>query len=160
MRRERLYLDSSVIGGYYDPEFAADSRRVIDYLGGGRATLLLSEVVVQEILHAPARVQEVLSSIPPHSVERIELTGEILALRDAYLKAEIVARRWIDDATHVAAATVARADAIVSWNFSHIVRLDKMRAYNQVNLLNGYGMLTIVSPKEVVYDEPGEKEKV
>lgn len=160
MKRERIYLDSSVIGGYYDPEFAEDSKRVIDYVRGGRVTLLLSEVVVQEILNAPPRVQEVLFSMPSDNVERIELTPDILALRDAYLRAEIVAGRWIDDATHVAAATIARADAIVSWNFSHIVRLDKMRAYNQVNLLNGYGILTIVSPKEVRYDEPSEEERV
>jgi hypothetical protein len=57
---------------------------------------------------------------------------------------------------HVAAATAARADAIVSWNFRHIMRLDKMRAYNQINLSNGYGILTIISPKEVNYDEPTE----
>lgn len=69
------------------------------------------------------------------------------------MEAKILGPEWIDDATHVAAATVARADAIVSWNFKHIVRLDKMKAYNQVNLLNGYGILTIISPKEVLIDE-------
>jgi hypothetical protein len=58
-----------------------------------------------------------------------------------------------DDATHVAAATVARADAIVSWNFKHLVRIDKIRAYNQVNLQTGFGMLSIVSPQEVRFDE-------
>ena len=62
-------------------------------------------------------------------------------------------RRFVDDATHVAAATVARADAIVSWNFRHIVRVDKMRAYNQVNLQAGFGLLSIVSPQEVRFDE-------
>jgi len=55
--------------------------------------------------------------------------------------------------THVALATVSRADAIVSWNFKHIVRLEKMKAYNQINLLNGYGILTILSPMEVAIDE-------
>lgn len=55
--------------------------------------------------------------------------------------------------THVALAKVSRADAIVSWNFKHIVRLEKMKAYNQINLLNGYGILTIVSPMEVAIDE-------
>ena len=53
----------------------------------------------------------------------------------------------------VADATVARADAIVSWNFRHIVRVDKMRAYNQVNLQTGFGLLSIVSPQEVRFDE-------
>jgi hypothetical protein len=74
-------------------------------------------------------------------------------LRNAYLQAGVLGERWIDDAAHVAAATVARADAIASWNFRHIVRLDKMKAYNQVNLLSGYGMLIIISPKEVRFDD-------
>jgi hypothetical protein len=86
-------------------------------------------------------------------VERIEITEEVLELRDAYIKAKILSPRWANDAAHVAAATVARADAIVSWNFRHIVRLDKMKAYNQVNLQQGYGILTIISPKEVLVDE-------
>lgn len=156
LRKERIYFDSSVIGGYYDPEFAEDSRRIIEYAHSRRLTVLISEVVVQEILNAPARVQEVLFSIPSDTLERIELTQEILSLRDAYLSAAIISTRWRDDAAHVATATVARADAIVSWNFQHIVRLDKMRAYNQINLANGYGILTIISPKEVNYDEPTE----
>ena len=69
------------------------------------------------------------------------------------MKAKILGPECLDDAAHVAVATVARADAIVSWNFNHIVRLDKMKAYNQVNLMNGYGILTIISPKEVLIDE-------
>lgn len=114
--------------------------------------MLLSEVVIQEILQAPENVQNVLASIPTSSIERVPLSTEIIELRNAYIKSGILGPKWIDDATHVAAATVARADAIVSWNFSHIVRLDKMKAYNQVNLINGYGILTIVSPQEVHYD--------
>ncbi|EDN72556.1 hypothetical protein BGS_0906 [Beggiatoa sp. SS] len=38
-------------------------------------------------------------------------------------------------------------------NFKHIVRLDKMKAYNRVNLLQGYGILTIISPTEVFFDD-------
>ena len=90
--------------------------------------MLLSEVVIQEILLAPENVQNVLASIPTSSIERVPLSTEIIELRNAYIKAGILGPKWIDDATHVAAATVARADAIVSWNFSHIVRLDKMKA--------------------------------
>lgn len=96
-------------------------------------------------------VQKILQSLPFTAVEKIEITNEVLALRDAYLAAKILGSRWADDA----AATVARADAIVSWNFRHIVRLDKMKAYNRVNLIQGYGILTIISPKEVWSDEKG-----
>jgi predicted nucleic acid-binding protein len=93
-------------------------------------------------------------------IERVELTEEIFELRDAYMAAGIVGARWANDAARVAIATVARADALVSWNFKHLVRLDKMKAYNQINLLKGYGILTIVSPKEVLTDEQENDEEI
>lgn len=117
----------------------------------------MSEVVVREILQAPENVQNLLASIPAAYVERVSLTPEIIDLRNSYLAASILGARWVDDATHVAAATVARADAIASWNFAHIVRLDKMKSYNQVNLINGYGILTIVTPREVNYGDTTEE---
>lgn len=152
MKLPRIYCDSSVIGGYFDPEFESRSHRFIDAVTNGRIVMLLSEVVVQEILQAPENVQNLLGSIPASSIEKVPLSPEIIELRNVYIKAGILGPKWIDDATHVAAATVARADAIASWNFAHIVRLDKMKSYNQVNLINGYGILTIVSPQEVQYD--------
>ena len=151
MKLLRIYLDTSVIGGCHDAEFSEDSLRVIAGVQQGKATLLISEVVIRELSTAPQPVQDVLAAIPPKSVEIVTISAPVLELRSAYLSAKILGKRWIDDATHVAAATVARADAIVSWNFKHIVRLDKMKAYNQVNLANGYGILTIITPREVNY---------
>ena len=153
MRKDRLYTDSSVIGGCHDAEFAEDSHRLIDAARKGIVTLLLSDVVIREIGKAPQKVQDILRSLTTASLEKVDLTTEVLELRNAYISAGILAPKWIDDATHVAAATVARADAIVSWNFMHIVRLDKIKAFNQVNLLHGYGILTIITPKEIRYDE-------
>jgi hypothetical protein len=91
--------------------------------------------------------------LPETSIERLTEDNEIFDLRDAYVSANILGPKWLDDMTHVAAATVHRADAIISWNFKHIVRFDKMKAYNQVNLFNGYGILTIISPMEVLSDD-------
>ena len=156
MRRLRVYVDTSVIGGCLDVEFAADSQRLIDAVRNSRVVMLLSDLVISELVDAPSAVRDILSSLPAEVIENVELTEEIIELRDAYLAAGVVSPKSINDAAHVAAATVSRADAIVSWNFKHIVRLDKMKAYNQINLLNGYGILTIVSPKEVILDEPDE----
>ncbi len=47
-------------------------------------------------------------------------------------------------------AAVARADLIVSWNFKHIVHVDKIRRFNAVNLIEGYGLIDIRNPLEVV----------
>ena len=151
-KRLRLYAHTSAIGGCFDPEFATDSLRLIEAARNGRVVLLLSDIVIRELEDAPKRVRDILPSLPTAAVERVELTEEVLDLRDAYLEAKILGPQWSDDAAHVAAATVARADAIVSWNLAHIVRLDKMKAYNQVNIINGYGIITIITPKEVPYD--------
>lgn len=91
--------------------------------------------------------------IPKNNIEILELTDEALDLRNQYIKNKVLSEKWLDDATHVALATINRADAIVSWNFRHIVRLDKIKMFNQINLLNGYGMLTIITPKEISYEQ-------
>jgi len=50
---------------------------------------------------------------------------------------------------HIALATIATADALVSWNFKHIVKLEKIRLFNAVNVESGYRSLNILSPREV-----------
>ena len=153
MKKMRLYVDTSVIGGCLDPEFSLGSLRVIQAARDSRVILLISDIVVREIRKAPPKVVSILETLPLDAVHDVPIDDEVQDLRDAYLQAGILDRKWVDDATHVAAATVARADAIVSWNFRHIVRLDKIKAYNQINLLQGYGVITIVSPTEVVFDD-------
>ena len=153
MKPLRIYVDTSVIGGCLDVEFAAESQQLIEAIRNNKAIVLLSNLILDELANAPLDVRNILTLISNDVIENVPLTEEIITLRNAYLTAGVVTSKSINDATHVAAATVARADAIVSWNFKHIVRLDKMKAYNQINLLNGYGILTIISPKEVSFDE-------
>ena len=149
-RKLRIYADTSVFGGCHDEEFREDSVRFIEHVSRGRIVLLVSEIVLRELENAPRDVLRIIERLDPGHVERFPLTREIQELRDAYLREGILSRKWADDAMHVAAATVARADAIVSWNFKHIVRLDKMKEYQRVNLHLGYGILTIITPKEVL----------
>jgi predicted nucleic acid-binding protein len=153
MKPLRVYVDTSVFGGCFDAEFEAESRRFFDLVRAGRVVVMVSPVVLDELREAPPQVRELFQSMPENAVLPVDLTSEIIELRNAYLAAGIVRPRFVDDATHVATATAARADAIVSWNFKHIVRIDKMRAYNQVNLQTGFGLLSIVSPQEVRFDE-------
>jgi hypothetical protein len=149
----RLYLDTSVIGGCFDDEFSEDSRRVITAILDGKVRLLFTEVLEAELIGAPEPVRHLFEQLPETCRERVAFTPEVESLAREYVARGVVSDAWLEDCRHVAAATVARADAIVSWNFKHIVKLDKIKGYNQVNLLNGYGVLTIISPKEVSFDE-------
>ncbi|MCP4249317.1 MAG: type II toxin-antitoxin system VapC family toxin [bacterium] len=159
MKPLRIYTDTSVIGGCLDAEFAEHSLRFIDQVNMGRVVLLVSELLVRELSGAPSMVRSIMEDLPMEQLENVIIDEEVESLRDAYLQAGILARRWQDDATHVAAASVAGADAIVSWNFRHIVRLALMRRYNEVNAKMGYRHLNILTPVEVAYEPDDEEDQ-
>ncbi len=84
--------------------------------------------------------------------ETLQLTPEAKALAAAYLTAGVISQRYEADALHIALATLAKVDVLVSWNFKYIVNLRRIRGFNGVNLMRGYDTLEIRSPKEVVGD--------
>jgi len=149
----RLYLDTSVYSGIFNQRFQGDSQRLIDAIHGKKCVALISDIVLAEIQRAPIHIQEIVSALPNTQINALNFTDEVERLQQEYLARKILTTRSENDAAHVAFATVYRADAIVSWNFRDIVRLDKMKKYNQVNFSMGYGVLTIISPTEVSFDE-------
>lgn len=153
MKIPRIYLDTSVFGGCFDEEFAKESLRLIEEIKAGRFLLLISETVAAELKKAPAQVRETLDAIPLKFIEILELNPEVGILKQAYLDAQIVGPASATDAEHIAAATVARADMIVSWNFKHIVHYEKIEGYLSVNRQLRYGEIGIYSPKQVVGHE-------
>jgi predicted nucleic acid-binding protein len=156
MKKLRVYIDTSVIAGCLDDEFSLESNQLMEAIKQEKFILLMSDIIVSKLINAPQSVKDILLSIPQRVIEVVKITAEVLQLRNAYINEGVVTSKSINDATHVAAATIARAAAIISWNFKHIVRLDKMKGYNQINLLNGYGILTIISPLEVTIDEAND----
>ncbi len=150
MHRQRIYVDTSVIGGCLDDEFAEESRALLDMARRREVTLLFSDLMFQELEDAPARVGEIVAELPPESYELVETTTEAEFLRKQYLAGRIVAPSYEDDALHVAIATVTKADLVVSWNFKHMLHVEKIRAYNAVNLVQGHQPIDIRSPREVI----------
>jgi len=145
----RVYADTSVYGGVFDDEFALASRRFFDRVTKGAFRLVTSPIVAQELADAPPEVQEFAQPIADEAEEAL-ITDEATRLHEAYLEAGIVGERQGDDALHVALATVAGCAVIVSWNFKHIVHLEKIPLYNALNTMNGYNAIAIYSPLEVV----------
>ncbi len=150
MRLFRVYADTSVFGGCFDDEFQEVSRRFFQEVQDGRFLLIVSELTLRELDRAPERVQTVLKGLDPSHLELPETSVEIGRLRDAYLNAGILGPSSANDAEHVAGATVAGADIVVSWNFKHIVHYEKIAGFEAINLLQGYRPVRIYSPREVV----------
>lgn len=153
MKRFRVYADTSVFGGCFDDEFAAESKAFFASVRTGRFVLVVAPTVLAELQRAPAPVREILRDLPRTTVEFVGIDVEVQGLRDAYLEAGILTDAHRSDAEHIAAASVADVDFVVSWNFKHIVQFEKIAGYQAVNLLNGYREIRIYSPKEVVASE-------
>jgi hypothetical protein len=149
----RVYTDTSVLGGCEDEEFAEHSVRLMESFVRGERVLVLSSLTVQELAAAPAGVRRRLASVPEAHIETLELNAEAKDLAEAYISAGVLTAKMRADAQHIAIATAARVDVLVSWNFKHIVNLQRIHGYNSVNLRQGYPMIEIRTPREVLSDE-------
>ncbi len=152
MFKLRVYIDTSVIGGCLDAEFKEDSSQLFDEFISGIKTMVVSDVLLFELERAPDGVRNILREVPSDNIEYVALNEESIALANAYIKEGAVAEKSLSDARHIAIATVERVDVLVSWNFKHIVNINRIHLFNSVNLKLGYPILEIRSPKEVLYE--------
>jgi len=153
VRRIRVYVDTSVFGGTLDKEFSGPSIRFFQKVYAGKYTVLLSQQTMAELREAPEKVKEVINKLKDDLIEYVPIDDSVINLARLYIKEGVLSERFLGDAIHVAAATTAEAELILSWNFRHIVRYDKIKMFNGVNELNGYRSLDIRSPLEVDYEE-------
>ncbi|MCD4726124.1 MAG: PIN domain-containing protein [Pirellulales bacterium] len=156
MHRLRVYVDTSVIGGVFDEQFSASSRRFFEEVKQKRYAILISAITYDEMVTAPDRVRQIFESLPADAVEEISIDSEVRELAAAYIAANILGPKMENDALHVAAATVARADMILSWNFRHMVNFNRILKFNGVNMLNGYSQISIHSPLELANDDENQ----
>jgi len=147
--KQRIYIDTSVIGGYFDDEFSADTIPFFDRVKNGELIIIVSDILEAELLRAPDFVKILLNIIPELQIEKVRLSPEAIVLADKYIEAKVVGKTSRADCQHIAIATLCNADVLVSWNFKHIVNLDRIRGYNGINYQNGYRMIEIRTPKEI-----------
>ena len=144
-----------MLGGYFDDEFKEATQELWRQMEQGRFRFFTSFVTVDELTDAPERVREILTTtFAPGNI--LEITGEMEQLAAAYMSRAILTPKYSDDARHVAVCTVARIDYLVSWNFRHLVNVEREKGFNVVNLLQGYATLRIVNPLELIYGKQNE----
>ena len=149
MRPLRIFVDTSVFGGMFDSEFERDTRVFFREAVSGRFLLAVSKQVYGEIIPAPARVKSFFDALLPQMI-LFNDSHEVQRLVDAYLDRKIVGKKSLNDALHVAYATVYGCSGLISWNFKHIIHEDKSLAFNLVNMEQGYPQIFIASPREII----------
>jgi len=146
--KQRLYIDTSVFGGYYDEEFAEFTRPLFKRLQEGEFKLLFSTVTQEELALAPDNVKKLVENIKVENTEFIEANEEAVELATQYIIEKVVGQTSLPDCLHIALATINRADFLISWNFKHIVNIQRIQGYNAINIKNGYKQIEIPSPRD------------
>ena len=146
--KPRIYIDTSVFGGFFDEEFFEHTIPFFKKLKNSDFTLLFSKVTQEELENAPEKVKNLVKSIPLITTEFLDLTDEAVDLANDYISENVVGQTSFADCLHISLATINRADFLVSWNFKHIVNIQRIRGYNSINIKNGYKQLEIRSPRE------------
>jgi predicted nucleic acid-binding protein len=152
-RVAKIYLDTSLFGGYYDLDFEAETQILYEKIKLGQFQVVYSNTTEDELFGSPERVQQLLPNLSNTLKTRVELTEEVVNLADTYIAENVVGKTSRSDCFHIAMATVYEVDILVSWNFKHIVNVKRIRGYNAVNMKLGYKTIDIRSPKEIIYNE-------
>jgi predicted nucleic acid-binding protein len=148
--KQRIYIDTSVVGGYFDEEYKEATIKLFERLDNNEIIFVVSDLLDLELINAPQQVREHLLKYSADKFQRVELTEEAIKLADTYIDEKVVGKTSLEDCRHIALATIHKVDVLASWNFKHIVNLDRIKGYNSVNLRLGYSMIEIRSPKDLV----------
>jgi hypothetical protein len=150
MKRQRIYIDTSIVGGFFDKIFETETKMLFKRLENKEVVFVISSVLMKELENAPPHVKNLLSNYDATLFEKIVLTDEARELADKYIAENVVGKTSLDDCRHIALATINKVDVLASWNFRHIVNLTRIKGYNAVNMKNGYFTLEIRNPKELI----------
>ena len=148
---KRVYVDNSVISGMFDAnDHPKRAQPFWEAVKKGAIRIIVSDVLDGEVADAPQHVRDFFATVPESQIERVVSTSESDVLAERYIAEGIVTKNSLNDSLHVALASVARADVLVSFNCTHIVTLDRIRRYNAINMLLGYPQIEIRTPDEVI----------
>lgn len=148
--KQKVYIDTSVIGGCFDVEFEKWSNLLFDDFKSGKKIAVVSDITLDELTDAPQKVQDIFNTIPENFLDVLLSDDETKYLANLYIKEKAISSKFYEDALHIAISTINQVNVLASWNFRHIVNLDRIRMYNAVNLKNGYSVLEIRTPREII----------
>lgn len=159
MKKLKIYLDTSVISHLQAgdvPEKMGKTLKFWDCIEQGEYDVYISDLVAAEIEECPEPKKSYFTQkVDSAPLEVVEISDEMVILAEKYVSEGVFSSKYMDDATHVAAASVIGCTAIVSWNFKHIVKLKTIIGVNGINRLMGYGEIEIITP-EIIIEEEGD----
>lgn len=154
MKIPKLYFDTSIFNFAFAEDAPKERQitlKLFEEIRTFRFEVYISEVVLKEINEAPvSKAKQLISLINEFEFPELKINQEVNSLANEYIKQKVIPVRYLDDALHIAIASINNLDALISWNFAHIVKLKTKRQVTGINVVMGYKEIEIYSPLEVV----------
>ena len=150
MKKQRIYLDTSIFGGLFDEEFKEYTEPLFERIKNLEFEIIHSNVTEQELENAPEKIKATTKLLPNLSTEYVKSDIETVKLAKKYIEEGVVGATSYADCLHFALATKHNANILLSWNFKHIVNVVRIVGYNSVNMSEGYKPIDIRSPRELM----------
>ena len=129
------------------------------YVKEGIYIVFISPIVIDEInrTNDEDKRNKLLGVVKTYNINVIDITEEkteIAKLSSLYIEQSAIPKDKLEDAMHIAIATINEIDILLSWNYKHLANINKERIISAINLLAGYTKpLKMVTPMEVVYEK-------
>ena len=147
--KTNIYLDTTVISALFDkrtPERMIQTQQFWEYING--YNVFISELVIDEIKGASQPLQNIMLD-KVSSFTSLSVTDEVKHLAGVYIKNEVFPEKYLDDALHTALASTNRINILLSWNFTHLVKVKTRRMVALINAIYNYDPVEIISPPEL-----------
>lgn len=145
------------IGGCFDEEFKEWSIALFEEFKVGGKLLMLSDLTMKELELARKEIRDKANEVPERYKIVTGINNEVINLAETYINEGALTSKSYNDALHIALATLNNSDVLASWNFKHIVNLNRIRLYNSINLKLGYRIIEIRTPREILKIKDYEK---
>ena len=157
MKIQKIYLETTLFNYYFDEDrgFAhAGTIKLFTDISAGKYEAYTSRFVIDELNNAPeAKREKMLNLISKYDILILETSEEAVRIVNLYIYEKIIPQKYRTDGLHIAIATVNDLDMIISMNFEHIVKRKTKIGTASINALNGYRIVEIYSPMEVIENE-------
>lgn len=152
MKKLKLYLDTSIFNFAFADDAPKEKEITLKFfseIGGYEA--YISEVTIEEINRTPeeAKRKQLFEFMTEYDLKELSFDKPAKILADKYIQEGVIPQKYQEDAFHIAIASVNNLDAVISWNFKHIVKLKTKIEVVGINLFMGYKEIEIYSPWEV-----------
>ena len=159
MRVPTVYLETTIFNFPFAgdaPQYRVDTLRLFAEIKAGKFRPFTSEYVLDELgdTKDPEKLKKMKNLIMDHGVEVLPGNDETIRLANLYIAEGVIPEKYSTDALHIAAATVAGMDFIISLNFRHIVKHKTIIQTEIINAREGFKRVFIHIPAEVIsHDE-------